>query len=83
MENTYKPIACSYHDLLLDLSTTNTKVKVVYQSGNNSLTTESVIKDIYTKQKAEWMQLKNGILIRLDQILSVNGLENSGGSCSI
>lgn len=71
--STYIPINCSYYDELEAAATQAKIVKLVYrdQSGEKQLDTRIV--NLYTKNKEEFMVLENGLEIRLDHLLSIDG----------
>ena len=80
----YKPIDCNYYDELEALATLRKDAEILYLSeSNEELFISSIIKDFFIHDKVEFMILANGLEIRLDRIVSVNGLERSGYSCGI
>jgi Rho-binding antiterminator len=72
--DTYRSIGCSYYDQLEALSVKRTRCAIVYRDGDAERTTEGIIKDLYAKDAAEFLTLDNGTVIRLDHIVSVNGI---------
>ena len=80
----YKPIDCSFHDILLDRATRKVEVNLKYLLDNKLEEKLTVFKDVYTKSKEEFLVLEDGETIRLDQIISVddNNLPVSN-SCQI
>ncbi|MGF1638578.1 MAG: hypothetical protein ACFCUU_15985 [Cyclobacteriaceae bacterium] len=79
MKHSYKPIDCSYHDLLLDRATRKKSCRIIYKNDDNMVeTVESVIVDVYTKSGEEFMLLENKHLIRLDKLISVDGQQLAG-----
>jgi len=75
----YKPIDCNYYDELVLLIMRKTPCEVVYRDEKDQrLTVHTCIKNIYTKDKAEYLELANSITIRLDQLVSAAGKENKG-----
>ncbi|MCU0437391.1 MAG: DUF2024 family protein [Raineya sp.] len=69
----YTPISCNYHDMLLAKATQKEYCKIQYFTEiREFITTNAVIKDVFTKNKEEFMQLATGETIRLDRIVSVN-----------
>jgi Rho-binding antiterminator len=79
----YLPINCNSYDILLAKATLKTNCKISYASeGGNTLQTEGIILDVYTKVKEEFLQLNNGIIIRLDKLITVDD-EQINKSCSI
>jgi Rho-binding antiterminator len=75
MTNTsYTPINCDSYDILLANATLKKKCNILHTDiDGNTLKTEAVIVDVYTKTKEEFIQLDNGVVIRLDKIISVDG----------
>ena len=69
----YRPINCSFHDMLLAKATFKESCKIQYLEDKNQHTIQDIIVDVYTKDKAEYMVLKQGLIIRLDYIISING----------
>ena len=51
--NTYKAIACSYYDYLLEMATFKKLVSIVYKENDIKLELKAVIVDVYTKNGAE------------------------------
>ncbi|KAA3610495.1 MAG: hypothetical protein D8M58_05210 [Calditrichaeota bacterium] len=72
----YKPVSCSFHDELESLAVRQTSVEIIHrvESGDQNCI-KSKIKDIITKDGAEFLILENDIQIRLDLIISVDGKE--------
>lgn len=70
----YRPINCSFHDVLLHLATLKRTAEVVYwHDATTSTALRSRIYDVYTEGAAEFMRLENERIIRLDQLISVDG----------
>jgi len=73
----YHPIDCNFYDelTLLAVRKTNCEVNYVDESGSPQQI-ESVIADIFTKDKAEYLRLENGDLcLRLDQVSTIKAVE--------
>lgn len=74
----YHPISCSYYDRLESLATRCQRCDVVYISDadreNQNLL--GYIVDLYTKDQEEFMVMDTGLIIRLDHLVSVNGILN-------
>jgi Rho-binding antiterminator len=69
----YIPIDCNSYDVLLAKATLKTNCKISYTNEDgNVLQTEGIIIDVYTKTKEEFLQLNNGIVIRLDKLITVD-----------
>lgn len=70
----YVPINCSYYDELEAIATLRKQVEVEYYDDKKPLKVEKVgIKDFFTKDKEEFVVLSNGLTLRLDQLISVDG----------
>jgi Rho-binding antiterminator len=70
----YQKISCSYYDQLEALATKRTHCVIVFLSEGKEETAEGVITDLFSKEGAEFLQLDKGITIRLDHLVSVNGV---------
>lgn len=82
MENKYHPIDCNYYDELVLLVMRKKPCEIVYRNEvNEEITVQSIIMDVYTKEKAEYIKLSNDQVIRLDHLISADGKENKL-SCS-
>lgn len=73
----YQPISCDYHDELTLLAVRKKNCTIVYQHESGTNTVHGVIKDIYTRNKEEFLLLSGGQEIRLDRLVSVDGKELS------
>jgi Rho-binding antiterminator len=71
---TYKPIDCNMYDVLLEKATLKKECSIVFTSGKKKFSTTAIIVDIYTKAKEEFALLNDGTIIRLDKIISVDGV---------
>lgn len=79
----YKAINCSFYDKLLEHASLRQEVEIVFENDNGKETEISLIKNVFTKEKAEYLLLSSGTVIRLDYIYSINGSELPNSSCSI
>ncbi len=78
----YHPIDCNFYDVLLDRATRKHPAQIQYLTADGPHTLEAIIMDVYTQNKAEFMQLDNGLHIRLDQLIAVDGIPlPEGGQC--
>ena len=78
-KNDYHPISCDYYDELTLLAMRRTKCPVIYKNTEGvEVTNETVIKDIFTRNSEEFILLLDGSEIRLDHIVSVNGIQLEG-----
>ncbi len=71
MEKKYQPINCNVYDQLEAYATLKKEVEISYSKDNVEVNIRSVIKDLYTRQKEEFLLLDNEQEIRLDHILSI------------
>lgn len=67
----YKPINCSFYDILEATATLRKSVEIKYYLNDSVISIQSKIKNIYSKEGEEFMEFDTGIIIRLDQIISV------------
>ena len=76
----YIPIDCNFYDRLEAWSTRQEKVTIELLDEQEE--SVGVIKDLYIKDKVEFLLLDSGIEIRLDRIASVNNIPLSG-ACDV
>lgn len=71
-DDQYEPVDCGFHDQLLAWATLRQPVQIVYvdEHGEESEMTDT-IDDVYTKDKSEFLRVKNGTDIRLDKLIRV------------
>lgn len=75
MKKDYSPIDCGFHDVLLSKATLREYCKIQYYTEiKEFITTNSLIKDVFTKDGEEFMELTLGENIRLDRVVSINGM---------
>lgn len=73
METKYKPIDCDFYDVLEAVATEKRYVKVYYYSEiRELLSAMAIVKDIYTRDKMEFLVLNTGEEIRLDRIVRID-----------
>jgi Rho-binding antiterminator len=70
----YQNISCSYYDQLEVYATKKTQCSVIYIAKDLEITSDGIIVDLFAKDGAEYLKLNNGIVIRLDQLISINGI---------
>ncbi|MCI5080102.1 MAG: Rho-binding antiterminator [Saprospiraceae bacterium] len=75
----YTPINCSFYDELEALATLRRKADILYfdVEGKEQKVTDLIV-DFFIEDKVEYMKLKSGQTIRLDYLISVNGLKLKG-----
>lgn len=72
----YQPISCDFYDELELLAIRKTVAKIIIRKEEDGVEEiQNVIKTLYTKSKEEFLVLENGREIRLDKLVSVNGIE--------
>lgn len=73
----YIPIDCNYYDLLLDRLTRKVVSNISFLDpiSQEVINTEAHIVEVFTQQGEEFMRLSNGILLRLDYLLRIDGFE--------
>ncbi|MGA7953753.1 MAG: hypothetical protein WCA07_09565 [Gloeobacterales cyanobacterium] len=77
----YVLVSCDFHDHLEEWSTLRQTCQITYRDANNDLIeVQGLIVDIYAADKADFLKLNNGTIIRLDKIVSVNGKQASSYS---
>ena len=80
---TYKPIDCGLYDELELLALRKEVVKIKYSDGDSqTISCESVIQDLFSDNKIEFLKLTDGTKIRLDNLIEVNG-KKFGASCNL
>ncbi len=83
----YQLVACSFHDELEALATLRKECQIVYRDAENQVqTVTSKIVDVYAADRADFIKLQDGTVIRLDFLISVAGkpiqFASSPYSCS-
>lgn len=71
--NTYRLVACSFHDELEAWSTLRQDCQIIYrdEEGQEQTVTSTII-DVYAANRADFIKLQAGTIIRLDHLISVN-----------
>jgi len=70
----YSPISCEFHDRLEDLATVRRPTQIHYRDADGLLQQRTAtIADVYSRGGAEYLTLKTGETLRLDQLLEVDG----------
>lgn len=76
MSTDYLPIACTFYDELEAAAVKKIVSAIVYKENNETINIESRVIDFKTLNKEEFMILENGLSIRLDKIISFNGIKS-------
>lgn len=82
----YVPINCEFHDVLEATAMRGRAAVIRYLDEQESLRiVETRIRDLYARNAMEYMRLDDGSAIRLDQVVSVDGVERSafGDACAL
>lgn len=75
MKEKYRPISCSYYDELEARATRRTICTIRYLNEAGAATeVRGRIIDFFIQKKVEFLRLDTGLTIRLDRLLSVDGL---------
>lgn len=75
----YQPIDCSFYDELEARATLRRLCQIAYRDGNGALQhAEGIIQDLFIREKTEYLLLNTGQAIRLDWLISVDGLHVPG-----
>lgn len=74
---TYRSINCSFYDELEARATLGQPCVLVYRTEADSppVTYQSVIADLFSKDKVEYLRLADGFELRLDALLAVDDKE--------
>jgi Rho-binding antiterminator len=73
MSDKYKPISCTYHDILESVTVLREVCDIVYvDEVNQQHSVRAKITDIFARSGEEFIKLEDGTLIRLDRLRMVN-----------
>ncbi|MBP7748833.1 MAG: hypothetical protein KA070_01665 [Aliarcobacter sp.] len=72
MANKYQTVSCHFYDELETLAVKKVLSKITYSENENEIDIEDLIVDFRTRNKEEFLILKNGTQIRLDKIIKIN-----------
>ena len=71
MANKYQTVSCHFYDELETLAVKKVLSKITYSENENEIDIEDLIVDFRTRNKEEFLILKNGTQIRLDKIIKI------------
>ena len=72
---TYLPISCEFHDLLEHLALARRVAEILFRDAAGEIQQRStVIDDVYAAKGEEFLGLSTGEAIRLDTLISVDGM---------
>ncbi len=75
MEKKYIPISCDFYDEIELLALRKSKCKVIFRNANNEEELiEGVISNVFSKNKEEFLEMEGDVKIRLDRLVSINGM---------
>ena len=78
----YHPISCHFYDELELLAVRKKNCEIIYQDGTGTpISITSKIVDFKIEEKVEYMVLEDGEKIRLDYLISVDGIKLEGYAC--
>ncbi|MEZ5003588.1 MAG: hypothetical protein R2730_11200 [Chitinophagales bacterium] len=78
----YHPINCSLYDYLEMWAVKQTPIQLSYKvEGKLQILDNVIIHDLQTKNKEEFVYLRSGEVVRLDQILKINDIDFQIESC--
>lgn len=77
MTNDYTPISCAYYDEFEAAAVKRIDCEIIYLEDEEERTINAKVIDFKTIEKQEFMILDNALKIRLDRIISFNGLKPS------
>lgn len=70
----YQKISCSYYDQLEALATKRSRCVILFWHEEKEESAEGTIDDLFSRDGAEYLKLDKGLIIRLDRLISVNGV---------
>lgn len=74
MMKDYTPVSCAFHDQLEALATLRQPCQMTYHTSEDEVVErQGLIVDVYAEDKADFLKLEDGTVIRLDRLVSVNG----------
>ena len=74
MNTHYSPINCDFYDVLEEASTLRRHCEIVYVAAEQSeAMVQGYITNLYAESGEEFLVMDNGLYIRLDALVSVNG----------
>lgn len=75
----YRPLACALYDRLEALATRRARVPVVFTGPDGRAQhAQAVVADVFSEGEAEFLRLDTGAVVRLDALVSVDGVAFSG-----
>jgi Rho-binding antiterminator len=81
IETPYRSLACSSYDQLESLAMRKSKCTITYLDGSELKKETGIITDLFSRGGAEYITLNTTLVIRLDQLIDVNGISMQSQSC--
>lgn len=78
LNKSYQPINCGLYDYLEAAATIQREVEIVYLDSGESKLLRTKVKDLYIKEKVEYLVTTEQKEIRLDRIISFGGQDFTG-----
>ena len=70
----YVPISCSFHDRLEALATLRRRARIRFRDRDGVLhDREATVKDVCSRDGAEYLSIGTGEVVRLDHLVEVDG----------
>ena len=79
----YQPIDCNFYDILEATATRKKTVEIIFKTIEKEERVQSRVINLYAKDSIEYMVMEKDRVIRLDQIISVDGHVLEGFGCKI
>ena len=77
--DSYVPVGCSFIDYIEIFATERKKIELIYvDEANDPISVMTTLKTWETKDKVEYLVTVDGLLIRLDRVISIGGVSNDG-----
>ncbi len=74
--NSYRPVNCEFHDVMESCATLRKPVAIEVKSANRSRRIiHTIIADVFARDGVEYLKTQSEELIRLDELLAVDGHE--------
>lgn len=77
MNTVYQPINCGFHDILLDRIVRKKLVFIKYRTTKGIQKKKLVLNAIFSENKEEFLVMEDQETIRLDTIISIDGIQSS------
>ena len=83
MSEAYRPVQCTFHDVLEDAAVRHRQCVVRYREEDGSEhAVTTTIEDVFARDGAEYARLGNGALVRLDHLTLVEPMTGAPDASS-